>query len=383
MNRRRTGVVVLVLLAVVLAAGWYWRQQAPRAAAPAPAAGTGAVGPVTTLDLSPADVLVLQPVELRRTLAVSGGLKAVSSAVVKAKVAGELLRLTVREGDTVRAGQVIGQIDPADNQSRLQQARQNVAAAQAQLDIAERALQNNQALVDQNFISRNALDTSASTASGARANLRAAQAAAELASKALKDAVLTAPISGTVAQRLMQPGERAPLDARIVELVDLSRLELEAAIASEDVVALRVGQTARLQVDGLAQPLTARVERINPSTQSGSRAVMAYLSLQGPPAGLRQGLFAQGQIELSRAPRLAVPLSLVRIDQDRPQVLALVDGKVQLRSVVLGERGEASFGSGAAEAAAEVSEGLAAGDTLLRGLVGAVRPGTPARLAAR
>lgn len=276
---------------------------------------------------------------------------------------------------------MIGQIDPSDNRSRLQQAQENAAAAKAQLDIAERTLKNNQALVDQNFISRNALDTSISNAAAARASLRAAEAATALARKALADAVLTSPIAGVVSQRLMQPGERAALDARIVEVVDLSRLELEAAITPEDVVDLRVGQTAQLRVDGLAEPLSARVARINPATQAGTRAVMAYLAVPGHP-GLRQGLFGSGSIELARRPALAVPAGVVRVDQAQPYVLALVQGRVVQRPVTTGAQGVAAFDGAAPVAAVEITQGVAEGDTVLRGVVGAVRTGTPARLTA-
>jgi RND family efflux transporter MFP subunit len=380
MSRARRWIIAIEVLAVLAVAALVWRlTTSPKADPGAAGRPAAASAPQAMLDLAPADVLTLRSTELVRTLAVSGGLRSVDTAMVKARVAGELLRLTVREGDAVKAGQVIGQIDAQDNRNRLKQAEETAASARAQLDIAERTLKNNQALVDQNFISRTALDTSVANAAAARASLRAAEAAAEVARKAVADAALVAPLSGIVSQRLMQPGERAALDARVVEIVDLSRLEVEAAIAPEDVVDLRVGQRAEVRIDGLADALSATVSRINPSTQSGSRAVMAYLALPGQP-GLRQGLFANGRIELARRQALAVPVGLVRVDQAQPYVLVLVKGTVQQRPVKTGARGIAQI-DGKPTEAIELLEGAADGEVLLRGVVGTVRPGTPARLA--
>lgn len=318
--------------------------------------------------------------ELTRVLAVNGSLKAGSTALVKAKVAAELKTLTVREGERVRAGQRIGQLDDTEFVWRLRQAEDQVAAAQAQLDVAQRTLDNNKALVNQGFISRNALDTSVSNAAGAQASLQAARAAAEIARKAVRDADIVAPISGLVAQRLAQPGERVSVDGRIVEIIDLSRVELEAAVAPEDVVALRVGQAASVSIDGLAEPVSAKVTRINPSAQSGSRTVLAYLELQATP-GLRQGLFARADIELQRKPALVVPASSLRFDQAQPYVLALEEGKAVRRRVTTGLRGDAVF-DGQAESAVEVTQGLATGATVLRASVGALREGTRLLLSA-
>ncbi|HEX3140652.1 MAG TPA: efflux RND transporter periplasmic adaptor subunit, partial [Rhizobacter sp.] len=336
--------------------------------------------PVQGFDLSPSDVVLVQSQELVRTLSVSGGLRAVNSAFIKAKVAAELQSLTVREGDTVKAGQVIGQIDTSELQLRLRQAEQTAGSSRAQLDIAKRALENNRALVAQGFISPTGLETSVSNAAAAEATYGAAVAAVDLTRKALADARLVAPISGLVSQRLVQVGERVAIDAKLVEVVDLSRIELEAAMAPEDVVDVKVGQTARLQIDGFSEPMLATVARINPSAQAGTRAVMVYLTL-APHPGLRQGLFAKGSIELQRRSALVAPVSAVRVDQARPYVLTVAEGRVVQKTVSLGARGEAALNAGR-ESVVEITEGLAAGSTLLRGAVGQLREGTPVNLAA-
>lgn len=361
----------LAVVALLAAGGWRFAAQRAQPAAPkAPA-----VAPA--IELAPGDVARATRAELVTALTVSGGLKAVDSAVVKARVAAEVTRLTVREGDRVTAGQVLGRLDDTELRWRLRQAEDQAAAAQAQLEIAERTLANNRALVDQGFISKTALDTSVSSANGARASLQAAQAAAELARKSVQDTEIRSPIAGLVSQRFVQPGERVSVDARLVEIVDLSRLELEAAVTPEDVLGVRVGQPAVLSVDGLAAPVPAKVVRINPATQAGTRAVMTYLQVQPGPAaaGLRQGLFARGTVETGRKAALVVPASALRFDQARPYVLVVADGVARVKPVVLGARGDVGFG-GAPEAAVEVTSGLAEGETVLRGSVGALRDGT-------
>jgi RND family efflux transporter MFP subunit len=367
-------VVVVVVGIVVVALGAMKKRKLAAVAAAAPASAPLAI------ELGAADVVALRVQPLTRTLGVSGGLKAVTSAVVKTKIASEIKSLTVREGDTVKAGQVIGQLDTTEFEFRVKQAEQTALAARTQLDIAKRALTNNRALVEQGFISPTGLETSVSTEAGAQASYQAAIAATELARKARNDSILVAPISGIVSQRFVQPGERVGVEAKVVEIVDLSRIELEAAVAPEDVGAVQVGQTARLSVDGLSDAATAKVVRINPSTQAGTRAVMVYMALQ-PQPGLRQGLFARGSIELQRKDALVAPVSAVRVDQARPYVLAIQDGKALLRTVELGARGEAQI-DGRVESAVELAAGAAAGDTLLRASAGALREGTAVKVAA-
>jgi len=362
----------LLLAAVVAGIGRVLvaRQAQQSQAAAAPRA-------VAVLELDAADLLPVRQAELRRTLEVSGSLVAVNSAFVKARVAAEVKSVAVREGDSVRAGQVLAQLDTTEFDWRLRQAEQQAQAARSQLEIAQRALLNSRSLVTQGFISATALENAVSTETGAQATLQAAVAAVELARKARGDATVSAPIGGQISQRLVQPGERVPVDARLLEIVDLSRLELQASVAPESAGLLRVGASALLKVDGIDGPVAARVVRINPSAQAGSRSVLAYLELEPNPA-LRQGLFARGAIELERRQALLLPLSAVRTDQAQPYALKLQGTQVLQRTLSLGMRGQSG-----SEEAVEVLQGLVDGDRVLAGSLGAVRDGATVRIAER
>ncbi len=365
------GLAALVLVMLALGA---LRSVGARKAQQAALAEQTARGAQTVVELAAADYFPLQAQELLRGLPVSGTLKAANSAFVKARVPGELQGLSVREGDAVQAGQVIARIDPAEYEARLRQAQLQADAARAQIDIAQRQYDNNKALVDQGFISRTALDTSLANLNAARASFEAAVAAADVARKSVADTTLKAPMSGYVSQRLAQPGERVAVDTRIVEIVDLSRMEIEAALSASDSVGVRVGQRAQLQVEGYAQAIPARVARINPSTQAGSRSVLVYLQLQTVP-GLRQGLFVQGSLGTEKLKALAVPLSAVRQDKPQPYLQVVENQQVRHVSVTLGGRGQADGQDRVAVA------GLPEGSVVLAGAVGPLREGTTVRLA--
>jgi RND family efflux transporter MFP subunit len=367
--KKTTGIGIAAIVAALAVGALLWRGSKPRATAPATATVEAFV------ELARSDVVDAETTVLDQGVTLTGSLRAVSSAVVKARVAGELQGLAVREGDTVRAGQVIASIDPTEYQARVRQLKQQADAARAQVEIAKRNFDNNQALVDKGFISRTALESSQSSLTGAQATYQAAVAAVDVANKTLDDTALRAPITGVVSQRLAQPGERLAVDARVVEIIDPTRLELEATLAPADSVRVRTGQTARLTIEGAAQPVTATVVRINPSAQAGSRGVPVYLSIPAAP-GLRQGLFAQGVLVTERVQALAVPLGAVRTDRPTPYVQVIEGDRVRHKAVQPGARGEAG------DQTVVAVTGLQAGTRVILGHVGTLREGTAVRFTA-
>jgi RND family efflux transporter MFP subunit len=327
------------------------------------------------VELAPTDLVQVQVRELVQGVPVSGTLRAANVAVIKARVAGELQGLALREGDAVRAGQVVARVEPTDAQARLRQSQQQAESAKAQVEIAQRTFDNNRSLVEQGFISRWSLDSSSASLASAQANYNAAVAGADVTRKALEDTVLRSPIAGQVSQRLAQNGERMALDGRVLEIVDLSRLELEASLSATDAMLVQPGQKAQLQIEGATSPVSATVARVNPSVVAGSRAVLAYLVVD-PLPGLRQGLFAQGNLRIGTTRATTVPLSAVRTDKPAPYVQLVSNNKVLHQAVQLGARGEAD---GQAMVAVQ---GVPANTSLVSGAVGTLREGTPVTLTA-
>lgn len=364
MKKSSLWIVSGLTIAALAAVGW--RLSTP--GEPKPASTPAPSARDLVLELAADDLLTARRQTLPLGLPVSGTLKATQTALVKARVAGELQDLVVREGDTVRPGQVLARIDPTEYQARWRQAQQQADAARAQLDIAQKQFDNNEALVKQGFISQTALQTSLMGLQGARASHQSALAAADVARKALDDTTLKAPIAGQVSQRQAQPGERLPVDARVLEIVNLASFELEVAVPAQDADGILAGMQAQLQIEGLGTPVPARVLRINPSTQAGSRSVLVYLGVSGRE-GMRHGAFAQGTLSKGSLETVTLPLATVRTDKPQPYVQVVEDGAVRHVPVMLGPRAQVE-----GQMLVSVS-GLAEGAQVLAASVGAMREG--------
>lgn len=368
---RRWLIALFILLVLAFGVRWFMQRKAD-APASGPQAPTSAQLVSDTVTLADADLIAVSERTVLQQVSVSGNVQAVRSAWVKARVAGDLKEVRVKEGDVVTQGQVLARIDDTDARDRHQQAQRQTEMARAQLKTAQLAFDNNQALVNKGFISQTALINSQAALSSAEANLQLALAGERIAQKAVADAVLTAPFSGQVASVAAQTGERANVDAKILEVVDLQQLEVMVSLNPNEASALQLGQTANLQIEGLPNTVQATLQRINPSVDPATRSVRAYLKLPSQ-AALRQGLFAQGQLIVGQAKGLALPLSAVRTNRPLPQVLRVLEGRVAAHTVELGARGPLSD---APQGETWVMvRGLNAGEAVLAASAGSVREG--------
>jgi RND family efflux transporter MFP subunit len=322
MTARKRIFIAAVGMAAVLASGAFaWK--ATRA--PATQVAPRPVASVRPLELIAQEIHTIKPRGLVDIVRFTGTTQPVDQTVVKARVAGRLAEVLVREGDKVAKGQVLARFETAELQAKVNERQSAVDAARAELRWASRDRSDKETLSARNIVSQSAADQARSTAENRTSMVAVSEAQLEVARRNLADAEVRAPFAGVIGERIANQGESLPIDGKIVALLDTSHVEIAAQMPAADVVRLQVGQAATINLEGFGdRPFSGQVTRISPTAQAGSRSIPVYVEILDHDDGLRGGLFGTGTIAVKeKAHALAVPAAAMRKDDAGDFVLAV------------------------------------------------------------
>jgi RND family efflux transporter MFP subunit len=329
---------------------------------PAPAAAATTPQPGDAL-LAPSDVALARRADLAAGVPVSGTLTPGLQARVTSPFDDLLEEVVAREGQRVGKGEVLARFRPSAFQA-------DAASARAQLKSAQADHERMQNLLKEGAVSERDVES-------AEAAWRAAQSADAVASRRLADAVVRAPIGGTIATRSVQTGDRVGSGDPLFVVADTRELEFEATVPSEFVALLRPGAPVRLTVTGANGDIDGHVARINTTADPATRQVKVYVRVPNPGGRLVGGLFASGQV-LTRQARsaLAVPSEAIRTTDGRTWAFVIEHGRLARRDVRTGVRDETHD-------LVEVLQGLSAGDTVVTGTLAGLGEGQAVRVTGR
>lgn len=373
--KRWKGLAIALAVAALAAGGWYGLRTPSAPPKADLAKGADGKPKIDVYELSRGDVAAVQARALSVGLPLSGSLTPIAQATVKSKVSGLVVESSIREGTAVSAGQVLARLEQADPTARLSQQQAMLDEAGARLALARKNNQNSGALLKQNYISQQAHDTTQNSVELAQAGVKAAQAQVQLARNALNDTAIRAPLSGIVSKRHVQAGEKLAPDMPVFTIVNLKQLTLEAQVPAADIPRIKVGQEVQFKVDGYAgRAFAGKVARINPTTETGSRAMLVYISVDNADGALSGGMFAKGYITTQQsAVAPLVPLAALRKENNADVVYKIEGNKVVAQKVTLGLRNDD-------EGYAEITGGLTAGATVVLGTLDGVKPGAKVKL---
>jgi RND family efflux transporter MFP subunit len=327
--------LLVVLAGVVVLAGGAFAWKTGKGSGNAAAVATAAKPAERPIELIAAELHIIKPRGLVDVVRFTGTTQPIDQTIVKARVAGRLAEVLVREGDRVAKDQVLARFETTELQAKANERQSALDAARADARWTARDRADKETLANRNIVSQSAADQAKSTAENRASMVAVSEAQLEVAKKNLADAEVKAPFDGIVGERIANQGESLPIDGKILALLDTSHVEVAAMMPAADVVRLKVDQPATVTLEGFGdREFKGRITRISPTAQAGSRSIPVYVEITDRHEALRGGLFATGSVAVAeKGHALAVPAAAMRKDDQGDYVLA-VEGDQLVRKPV-------------------------------------------------
>ena len=368
MKKTVYGIVVAVLGAVLGAGAMFLfglgkpatPAPAPQAAAPAPAAksgegekkaadggaGKGAAPAGGAGGGSGTPVELGKPEKLNwpKSVTAVGSLRSDESVIVRAEQSGRITALNFKEGQPVKAGLVLVQLDDSLARAELEQAKANQKLAKAKFD---RAVE----LQQKNFISGQARDEAENA-------LRVADATVSLAEAKLTKLVIKSPFSGTVGLRSASVGDYVKDGQDIVNLEKTDPIKVDFKVPELFQSKISVGQALSVSLDALpGKPYSGRVYAVNPQLDTAGRAVVLRAQMDNHGGALKPGMFARVRLTLAdTGDTVVVPEQSVAMQGEEQIMFKVVDGRAMRTKVEVGQRRDGKV---------EIVEGIGGSDTIV------------------
>ena len=308
------------------------------------------------------EIARIQTGSLAREATVAGVLSPIRSVGVNAQLGGALLSVRVEEGDVVRAGQVLAEVDARELAAQTR-------SAEASLALAKSTAERSATLFKDRVVT-------AAEHERDQAALAAAQATYDALRTRMGYAQVRAPTSGVITEKRIEAGDVVSTQARLFTIADVSTLVVRVQVSELDITGLHEGQSAGVTIDAFGTShFQGTIRRIFPAADSTTRMVPVEVALSGAAVRrLKPGYLARVTVRLGERPGVIVaPISAVVGARDARAVFVVHAGKAERRAVRLGQ----SSGS-----VVEVLDGLAVGDSVVVAGADQLRDGAAVRIVA-
>lgn len=363
MRARAVAIVVAVIVTVLLAGVWWWtKPKAPDARASAR----------RTLVV---DVAPVQRKTMPVTLDAVGTVEAERSVEVRAQVGGILQQVLFVEGQPVKAGQLLFEIEPAPYAAALEQAKAALARDQAQAENARAQLERLTPLIEQGYVTRGEYDQARAAAAAAAATVAADKAAVAKAEIDLSYTRLRAPIAGRTGNLLLKPGNLATANTSLVTINQTRPVLVRFNIPQQQIDTVRryrkqndIAVEVRAEGSAGAEANRGKLVFIDNAVNAQTGTVLLKARLPNTGEALLPGQFVNVRAVLAREPdRVVLPEAALQTGQQGRFVYLLENGKAKLQAVTI----DRQVGDEVV-----VAQGLSGGETLIVRFPRDLAPGT-------
>jgi len=325
-------------------------------------------------EVRPVRVTTIETRQIGDTVALTGTVQAQTEINQSFRIDGRLIERTVDIGDTVSPGQLLARLDPENEESSLQAARAQLAAAQAQLVEARNNHVRMRDLVAENAVSRSAFDQAVALLQTAESQVEAVRASLNLAQNRLSYTRLFSEVSGVVTARGPEPGEVVGAGRMVVQVAREGARDAVFGVPAQ--VKDSAPRNAEITIALTSNPqvtTTGKVREVSPRADPVTGTFVVRVRLRDPPDAMRLGSTVTGRVKLASVSGIELPTSAL-IRADGKVAVWVVDPKastVSMRNIEVQAQDPARV---------QVRSGLKEGDLVVTAGVQALRPGQKVRL---
>ncbi|WP_400191893.1 efflux RND transporter periplasmic adaptor subunit [Hymenobacter sp. B81] len=301
----------------------------------------------------PARIFVVQPTRLTDAVAATGSVLADEQVTVRSEINGRITSLNFKEGQPVSKGQLLLTINADELQAQLQRLQYNLKLFRDQE-------KRQRTLLEKEYISQQEYEQTNNQVLTAQADLQLLRAS-------LAKAYIRAPFSGVVGLRSVSVGGYVTPNTPITTLSRISPVKVDFAVPGRYANAVKVGDKVMVLDEATSKKYEASIYAINPQIDAASRTLSVRAVYPNRQQELRPGAFVRVNLNIGQVEEaLQIPTEAVSPEASGYRVYKLVNGKAQPQNVKIGIRSETLL---------QITEGLAAGDTILRTGILQVKPG--------
>ena len=291
---------------------------------------------------TPVKVMEIKPRDLPIVVEVAGRLTANREVNLALQVSGVVVSYSADVGDRVQAGQVLLELDPKDYELAVAEARANVSAAGARLEMAEKSHRRFEKLLPRQVIARETFEKTETELKAARADLARARANLDYAAERLEKTRLIAPFSGLLAARMVEVGQSVGLGQFMgqaaMTVVDLDPIRVKVFLAEKDFVHLDRDDPVRVVVEAYPDRVFAGlVDRMGVKADPATNTFGVEILIDNPQLLLKDGLTARVKITTNLVKNaILIPQSTVLYRENRQEVFVIAGNRAEIREIELG-----------------------------------------------
>ena len=272
-----------------------------------------------------------------RFITLTGSLTAHRESRVAADGMGAVARTFVERGTEVAAGDPLVQLDTRAAGISAAEARAQVDASRAAVDLARSECARADRLFAENAINTAEHERAKAQCTQSQAQAEGAVARQRMAGKTLGDATVRAPFAGIIVERNINVGEYVRPGQQVALLVSIDRLRLELTVPEAMLHSVKVGQKLSFGVTALpGERFEGIVRFVSPAVRAGSRDFIVEAEVDNANRRLASGMFATARLEVAQVARVVIPATALRRNGGSPRVFLVVDGRLEERVVQLG-----------------------------------------------